>query len=165
MASSSGQGAKCARLAWQGFLNRLPVNDAAALARADVGIAMGAAGSDVALQAADVALLSEDMERLADAHRLAHRSVAIIRQNPIIAIDAMVVLVTGGLFFDLPLPLAAVGHEGGMVLVVLNGLRLLSDPIRRDKAKTASAAPTPKGGHPLPPAQQNHRRKVPERAA
>lgn len=141
------------------------VNDAAALARADVGIAMGAAGSDVALQAADVALLSEDMERLADAHRLAHRSAAIIRQNLIIAIGAMVVLVTGGLFFDLPLPLAVVGHEGGTVLVVLNGLRLLSDPIRRDKAKTASAAPTPKGGHPLPPAKQNHRRKVPERAA
>ncbi|MHA6644509.1 heavy metal translocating P-type ATPase [Mesorhizobium sp. A623] len=141
------------------------VNDAAALARADVGIAMGAAGSDVALQAADVALLSEDMERLADAHRLAHRSAAIIRQNLIIAIGAMVVLVTGGLFFDLPLPLAVVGHEGGTVLVVLNGLRLLSDPIRRDKAKTTSAAPTPKGGHPLPPAKQNHRRKVPERAA
>ena len=44
---------------------------------------------------------------------------------------AMVLLVTGGLFFDLPLPLAVIGHEGGTVLVVLNGLRLLSDPIRR----------------------------------
>jgi heavy metal translocating P-type ATPase len=107
------------------------VNDAAALARADVGIAMGAAGSEVALQAADVALLSEDMERLADAHRLARRTSAIIRQNLIFAIGAMVVLVAGGLCFDLPLPLAVIGHEGGTVLVVLNGLRLLSDPIRR----------------------------------
>ena len=44
---------------------------------------------------------------------------------------AMVLLVTGGLFFDLPLPLAVIGHEGGTVLVVLNGLRLLSDPIWR----------------------------------
>lgn len=106
------------------------VNDAAALARADVGIAMGAAGSDVALQAADVALLSEDMTKLAEAHRLARRTAAIIRQNLIVAIGAMLGLVTGGLFFDLPLPLAVIGHEGGTVLVVLNGLRLLSDRIR-----------------------------------
>jgi heavy metal translocating P-type ATPase len=114
------------------------VNDAAALARADVGIAMGAAGSDVALQAADVALLSEDMERLAQAHRLARRTATIIRQNLVVAIGAMVVLVTGGLFFNLPLPLAVVGHEGGTVLVVLNGLRLLSDPIRRATAGSAA---------------------------
>ncbi len=114
------------------------VNDAAALARADVGIAMGAAGSDVALQAADVALLSEDMERLAQAHRLARRTASIIRQNLVVAIGAMVVLVTGGLFFNLPLPLAVIGHEGGTVLVVLNGLRLLSDPIRRVTAGSAA---------------------------
>ena len=106
------------------------VNDAAALARADVGIAMGAAGSEVALQAADVALLSEDMERLAAAHRLARRTMRIIRQNLTFAIGAMLVLVTGSLFFHLPLPLAVVGHEGGTLLVVLNGLRLLADPIR-----------------------------------
>lgn len=106
------------------------VNDAAALARADVGVAMGAAGSDVALQAADVALLSENMQKLAEAHRLARRTVAIIRQNFIFAIGAMLVLVTGSLFFNLPLPLAVIGHEGGTVLVVLNGLRLLSDRIR-----------------------------------
>lgn len=106
------------------------VNDAAALARADVGIAMGAAGSEVAVQAADVALLSEDMARLAAAHRLARRTARIIRQNLTFAIGAMLVLVSGALFFDLPLPLAVIGHEGGTVLVVLNGLRLLFDPIR-----------------------------------
>ncbi len=107
------------------------VNDAAALARADVGIAMGAAGSEVALQAADVALLSEDMARLAAAHRLARRTLRIIRQNLTFAIGAMLVLVTSSLFFHLPLPLAVVGHEGGTLLVVLNGLRLLGDPIRK----------------------------------
>lgn len=106
------------------------VNDAAALARADVGIAMGVAGSEVALQAADVALLSEDMGRLAAAHRLSKRTAAVIRQNLTFAIGAMLVLVIGAAMFDLPLPLAVVGHEGGTVLVVLNGLRLLSDPIR-----------------------------------
>lgn len=106
------------------------VNDAGALARADVGIAMGAAGSEVALQAADVALLSDDMGRLALAHRLARRTARVIKQNLGFAIGAMVVLVVGGLFFNLPLPLAVIGHEGGTLLVVLNGLRLLRDPIR-----------------------------------
>jgi P-type E1-E2 ATPase len=121
------------------------VNDAAALARADVGIAMGAAGSDVALQAADVALLSEDMSRLADAHRLARRTAAVIRQNLVVALGAMLVLVAGGLFFALPLPLAVVGHEGGTVLVVLNGLRLLSDPIRRPAHEAARGRGAPHG--------------------
>lgn len=118
------------------------VNDAAALARADVGIAMGAAGSDVALQAADVALLSEDMGRLAEAHRLARRTARIIRQNLAVAMGAMVILVIGGLFFELPLPVAVIGHEGGTVLVVLNGLRLLRDPISR-RYKTAPKPQTP----------------------
>ncbi|MCB6176834.1 cadmium-translocating P-type ATPase [Rhodobacter sp. Har01] len=107
------------------------VNDAAALARADVGIAMGAAGSEVALQAADVALMAEDMGQLADAHRLSRKAAAIIKQNLAFALGAMLVLVTGGLFFELPLPLAVIGHEGGTLLVVLNGLRLLADPIRK----------------------------------
>lgn len=107
------------------------VNDAAALARADVGIAMGAAGSEVALQAADVALLSDEMGQLAAAQRLARRTARVIRQNLAFALGAMVLLVMGGLFFELPLPLAVLGHEGGTVLVVLNGLRLLADPIRK----------------------------------
>lgn len=113
------------------------VNDAAALARADVGIAMGAAGSEVALQAADVALLSEDMERLAAAHRLSQRTNSIIRQNLVFAIGAMLVLVIGAAFFKLPLPLAVLGHEGGTVLVVLNGLRLLNDPIHKARLSAA----------------------------
>lgn len=109
------------------------VNDAAALARADIGIAMGAAGSEVALQAADVALLAEDMVRLAEAHRLARRAARIIRQNLVFAMTAMVVLVVGALAFELPLPIAVIGHEGGTLLVVLNGLRLLADPIRHPR--------------------------------
>lgn len=113
------------------------VNDAAALARADVGIAMGAAGSEVALQAADVALLSEDMERLAAAHLLSRRTASVIHQNLVFAIGAMLILVTGAAFFELPLPLAVLGHEGGTVLVVLNGLRLLNDPIRNMRRSVA----------------------------
>jgi P-type E1-E2 ATPase len=106
------------------------VNDAAALARADVGVAMGVAGSEVALQAADVALMADDLRKLAAARALARRTAGIIRQNLAISIGAMVVLVASSLFFALPLPLAVLGHEGGTVLVVLNGLRLLADPIR-----------------------------------
>lgn len=106
------------------------VNDAAALARADVGVAMGVAGSEVALQAADVALMAEDLRKLAAARRLARRTMGVIRQNLTLALGAMAVLVAGSLFFELPLPLAVLGHEGGTLLVVLNGLRLLADPIR-----------------------------------
>ncbi|MBL8569565.1 MAG: cation-translocating P-type ATPase [Phreatobacter sp.] len=142
------------------------VNDAAALARADVGIAMGAAGSDVALQAADVALLSEDMGRLAGAHRLARRTAAIIRQNLTFAMVAMVILVIGSLFFELPLPLAVIGHEGGTVLVVLNGLRLLNDPIRAKEQRRPSTSHTSNMRGMVRSAQrQTYRRKVARRAA
>jgi Zn2+/Cd2+-exporting ATPase len=141
------------------------VNDAAALARADVGIAMGAAGSDVALQAADVALLSDDMGRLAEAHQLARRTATIIRQNLVFAIGAMAVLVTGGLFFELPLPLAVIGHEGGTVLVVLNGLRLLGAPIRHYGARSPARMRRPvlpESGQPIQ--RQSDCRQVPRRA-
>ena len=114
------------------------VNDAAALARADVGIAMGAAGSDVALQAADVALLSEDMARLAAAHRLARRTRRIIRQNLIFAIGMMLLLVASSLFFALPLPLAVVGHEGRRGLV--GGNQEGGGPISRKRARRHSNA-------------------------
>ena len=140
------------------------VNDAAALARADVGIAMGVAGSDVALQAADVALLSEDMGRLAEAHALARRTATIIRQNLLFAISAMALLVTGGLFFELPLPVAVIGHEGGTVLVVLNGLRLLKAPIGQGRTRLArkSGASVPARVRPVP--VQAYHRKVSRRA-
>lgn len=104
---------------------------------------MGVAGSEVALQAADVALLSEDMTRLAAARTLALRTRRIIRQNLGFALAMMVLLVVSALFFELPLPLAVIGHEGGTVLVVLNGLRLLADPIRNDRGAARKAASHP----------------------
>ena len=119
------------------------VNDAAALARADVGIAMGAAGSDIALATADVAFLAEDMTRLVEARRLARRTDRIIRQNLTFALGAMLVLVASGLLTRLPLPVAVIGHEGGTLLVVLNGLRLLADPIRRPGGGKAGAQAAP----------------------
>ena len=74
------------------------------LASADIGVAMGSAGSEVALQAADVALLADDLRRLAKAHQLARRANWIIRQNLFFAVGAMLALVILTLFFDLSLP-------------------------------------------------------------
>jgi heavy metal translocating P-type ATPase len=101
------------------------VNDAAALASADVGIAMGVSGSDVALETAGVALLSNDLRRLVGALHLAQRARAIIRQNLVFALGVMAGMVVWTLVGDVPLPLGVVAHEGGTLLVVANGLRLL----------------------------------------
>lgn len=101
------------------------MNDAAALATAHVGIAMVAAGTDVALEAADVALLSDDLRKLLRAFTLSRQTNRIIKQNLIFAISILLVMVIITVFFYLPLPLGVIGHEGGTLLVVLNGLRLL----------------------------------------
>lgn len=101
------------------------VNDAAALATSHVGVAMGTAGSDVALEAADVALLSDDLLALIRARKLSLQANRIIRQNLAFALGILVLMVITTVFFYLPLPLGVVGHEGGTLLVVANGLRML----------------------------------------
>jgi Zn2+/Cd2+-exporting ATPase len=101
------------------------VNDAAALATSHVGVAMGTAGSDVALEAADVALLSDDLSSLIRARKLSLQANRIIKQNLVFALGILVLMVITTIFFYLPLPLGVIGHEGGTLLVVANGLRML----------------------------------------
>lgn len=101
------------------------VNDAPALATADIGVAMGAAGSAVAVETADIALMGDNLLKLPEAIGLAKRTVNVMRQNIWIALITVVVLLVGVFAGGVTMAIGMLVHEGSVLIVILNAMRLL----------------------------------------
>ncbi|PFG35187.1 heavy metal translocating P-type ATPase [Sanguibacter antarcticus] len=104
------------------------VNDAPALATADVGVAMGAAGSAVAVETADIALMADNLLRIPEAIWLARRTVGVMRQNIVVAMLTVTLLLVGVLTGGVTMAIGMLVHEASVLVVIANAMRLLRTP-------------------------------------
>jgi Cd2+/Zn2+-exporting ATPase len=110
------------------------VNDAPSLAAAYVSVAMGARGSDSALEQAEIILMNDRIENFSIAYDLSMKARKVIRQNLVISLGTIVVMVVVSIAGSIPLSLGVFAHEGSTVVVCLNGLRLLFFGVKREPA-------------------------------
>lgn len=124
------------------------VNDAPALATADIGVAMGAAGSAVAVETADIALMGDNLLKLPESVSLAKRTVSVMKQNIVIALATVLALLIGVFAGGVTMSMGMLVHEGSVLIVILNAMRLMRNDVHSTAMpKTARTPNTPHSTH------------------